>query len=90
MHILRQIILNFSDPPFFSYKCIHFFRDNLIDHLCQENSRLRQEINRLTTEYQQIVADHRNRILELESTLSTKVSLQFNLDNFFLFRDLCF
>jgi len=53
----------------------YFFRDNLIDHLCQENSRLRQEVNRLTAEYQQIVADHRNRILELESTLSTKVSL---------------
>jgi len=64
------------------------FRDNLIDHLCQENSRLRQEVNRLTAEYQQIVADHRNRILELESTLSTKVSLQFSFHNISLLRRL--
>ncbi|KAH0954789.1 hypothetical protein HN011_008832 [Eciton burchellii] len=47
-------------------------RDSLIDHLYQENGRQRQEFNRLLIEHQQIVADFRNRVLELESTLSTK------------------
>lgn len=50
------------------------FRDSLIDHLYQENVRQRQEINHLLMDHQQIVADFRNRVLELESTLSTKVS----------------
>ncbi|KAG5316786.1 HIP1 protein, partial [Acromyrmex insinuator] len=47
-------------------------RDSLIDHLYQENVRQRQEVNHLLMDHQQIVADFRNRVLELESTLSTK------------------
>ncbi|XP_020287826.1 huntingtin-interacting protein 1 isoform X2 [Pseudomyrmex gracilis] len=47
-------------------------RDNLISHLCQENSRQRQELNRILMEHQQVTADLRNRVLELESTLSAK------------------
>lgn len=47
-------------------------RDCIIDHLCQENSRQRQEVHRMLMEYQQIVAELRNRVLELESTLSAK------------------
>lgn len=54
---------------------VNSFRDSLIDHLYQENSRQRQELHRLLMEHQQIVADLRNRVLELESTLSTKVCL---------------
>lgn len=60
--------------------CINtnFFRDSLIDHLYQENGRQRQEFNRWLMEHQQMVADFRNRVLELESTLSAKVSLLYN------------
>lgn len=47
-------------------------RDSLIDHLYQENGRQRQEINRFLIEHQQIIADLRSRVLELESTLSSK------------------
>ncbi|XP_014488537.1 PREDICTED: huntingtin-interacting protein 1 [Dinoponera quadriceps] len=47
-------------------------RDSLIDHLYQENGRQRQELHRLLMEHQQIIAEYRNRVLELESTLSTK------------------
>ncbi|EFN85496.1 huntingtin-interacting protein 1 [Harpegnathos saltator] len=47
-------------------------RDSLIDHLYQENGRQRQELHRLLMEYQQTVAELRKRVLELESTLSTK------------------
>lgn len=53
---------------------MYSFRDSLIDHLYQENVRQRQEVNHLLMDHQQIVADFRNRVLELESTLSTKVS----------------
>ena len=66
------------------------FRDSLIDHLYQENVRQRQEVNHLLMDHQQIVADFRNRVLELESTLSTKVSKLFvmHFNNFILFREL--
>ncbi|KAL6428027.1 hypothetical protein ACFW04_008426 [Cataglyphis niger] len=47
-------------------------RDSLIDHLYQVNGRQRQEINRFLIEHQQIIADLRSRVLELESTLSSK------------------
>lgn len=47
-------------------------RDSLIDHLHQENGRQRQELHRLLTEHQHIVCELRNRILDLESALSTK------------------
>lgn len=56
------------------YIFFYSFRDSLIDHLYQENIRQRQEVNHLLMDHQQIVADFRNRVLELESTLSTKVS----------------
>lgn len=54
---------------------MYFFRDSLIDHLYQVNGRQRQEINRFLIEHQQIIADLRSRVLELESILSSKVSL---------------
>lgn len=47
-------------------------RDSLIDHLYQVNGRQRQEISRFLIEHQQIIADLRSRVLELESTLSSK------------------
>lgn len=47
-------------------------RDSLIDHLYQVNGRQRQEINRFLIEHQQIISDLRSRVLELESTLSSK------------------
>lgn len=47
-------------------------RDSLIDHLYQVNGRQRQEINRFLIEHQQIIADLRSRVLELESILSSK------------------
>ncbi|GAB1867434.1 HIP1 protein [Camponotus japonicus] len=47
-------------------------RDSLIDHLYQVNGRQRQEINRFLVEHQQIISDLRSRVLELESTLSSK------------------
>lgn len=54
---------------------MYFFRDSLIDHLYQVNGRQRQEINRFLIEHQQIIADLRSRVLELESILSSKVNL---------------
>lgn len=60
---------------------IHTFRDSLIDYLYQENVRQRQEVNHLLMDHQQIVADFRNRVLELESTLSTKVSALLGIFN---------
>lgn len=47
-------------------------RDSLIDHLHQENGRQRQELQRLLNEHQHIVCELKNRILELESGLSSK------------------
>ncbi|XP_043482205.1 huntingtin-interacting protein 1 isoform X2 [Leptopilina heterotoma] len=47
-------------------------RDSLIDHLHQENGRQRQELYRSHNEHQHIVCELKNRILELESGLSTK------------------
>ncbi|KAJ8687345.1 hypothetical protein QAD02_023139 [Eretmocerus hayati] len=47
-------------------------RDNLIDHLHHENTRQRHELQRLLMEHQNVVADLRSRILELESILSSK------------------
>ncbi|XP_043495410.1 huntingtin-interacting protein 1 isoform X1 [Polistes fuscatus] len=47
-------------------------RDNLIKHLHQENGRQRQELHKLLTDHQRIVGELRNRVLDLESALSTK------------------
>lgn len=71
--------------------CIYSFRDSLIDHLYQENIRQRQEVNHLLMDHQQIVADFRNRVLELESTLSTKVSAYHaSVITLFCFVNLCY
>ncbi|XP_058794250.1 huntingtin-interacting protein 1 isoform X2 [Phymastichus coffea] len=47
-------------------------RDSLIEHFHQENSRQRQELQRLMVEHQNVIGDLRNRILELESLISAK------------------
>jgi len=74
--VFSNKLKNKQDNYFYIYFFINtcFFRDSLIDHLYQENVRQRQEVNHLLMDHQQIVADFRNRVLELESTLSTKVS----------------
>lgn len=51
-------------------------RDSLIHHLHQENSRQRQSLQRILNDHQQAVTELRNRILDLESTLASKVNTQ--------------
>lgn len=47
-------------------------RECLIDHLHQENSRLRQKMHRLLTEHQEVIGEFQTRIAQLESGLLAK------------------
>lgn len=72
--LISVLISQFINICIYYFTNTYSFRDSLIDYLYQENIRQRQEVNHLLMDHQQIVADFRNRVLELESTLSTKVS----------------
>jgi hypothetical protein len=52
---------------------VFFYRDNLIEHLQQEISRLRAEIQRLIHDHQRTVDRLNEKIGELQVDLATKV-----------------